>query len=1487
MQTEKKLFVPLFITFVMVVGAFAAMVPAPGTMSAVGDRESSTDTRFEYQEPVTYASALDSFMNEQEILQTETDVAANTESVDDSVLVLEQPEVYGPQQIESELHIEATEVPATEGTRAVGNVDAGGPYGGPSTYEDVDITFTATADDPILIFFRWGFNTDLGMEFTPWKMSLTMSDTITRHFDDDYFGDVVAEAWDGISLKPVSSSFTIHDGMTGPVNAYHVPWILGYEFLAKKDLVVTELGAMRGNYNLPIHDLKLWRKSTRSVIAGCTPLYIPFEWHWCSVSPTLLNEGELYAMTMYKYYESGRYTPLTMWANVQIETDDYRIDARVFRWRSGGFDYPDQGYYPNSYVDFFDMKFEMTIYVPDSASDTAFLEVNNVAPTVANVQVNPPMAYEGGSTEFTAEFSDPGSGDTWEYRWDFGDGSFSEWLPIEKWLGGADILFATTWYDAAAQIVADDVAEICGAFCKSIDLHNWYFNGVPDLDTMLEYDVVVVGTNIVPSSALAEEFGDRLADYSDGGGAVVQMWSSFHTSARITGRWTDDLYNAIVRGSLHYGWRNMGIIHVPGHPIMNGVTALRAYYKHNSYGVTPGATRLADYTDGKVLAAFKTNPIVPNDARIVGLAYYPCANIQGDWDLMLYNAIRWASQQPDPYSKPMPITLPATTHVYADDDPVTESPFDTITVTAQVRDDDHMRVNGGAATLMDEDFTGFRYPSKPAGWTSVPSYGWRIYSTSQLGSDCYNHRWYYNDGATSILYAPSFDLSTYNLEANVSFRHYWQANYNQPWVVQDGYFEVSIDGGMTWSILGDWHHMDPEVETESYTFDLGFATGQPDVRVRWRIVMEDDYYWFIDDVVIEGVWGVYVWGLGEASSTIQIVNVEPTIHKGPTSGLLDEGGIIDLVGYEISDPALYAETEWFAYKWDFGDGTGTDWFYKGTLKPPQSDILILHTCYVDQGCINRLQETFEDMDLTGIVELWDFLYTYINGEQAPTLAYMQEFQVILVTSLYGYGSPPSGWTTLKRTIGDRLAAFVDLGGAVITQTAAIDDSPFATHGWRLLGRYIDDEYAPFKLGDYVISTVDLGDVHVSHPIIEGPYLITDVTSGAVHSGNYATSAGGIRIASWEDGGAFVGAKIHPKGKTVHYGADGGGNAQAGSSGQYEELLYNIMAWIPPDMPTPELDPYSHQYGDNGMYYVDITVIDDDMGWTWDMAGNMPVASPNYPSTLSHYIVPISVNNVDPTLHSMRAYTEAELCIRMTGNKGNMATLTLIGSDGTYMSATATRVPGNPAIACLDPVEIDISTGTTYDVSILYDPVDDDGANPIWTFSAEFPKGKIKELKYTFQSADGVTTMTIGNQAFKRMAIGSPITFEAFADDPGSDDLAFVWAWGPEGTGDPAYDIHIWAHPGWFLTESTYMNPADLPFGEPDFVKSLNDVRSPEYDPIRVTDKATHTFSEDMFGSGPTTPWFVYLLVMDDDVDDNYPSPYGHPGVDMDFIVLDW
>jgi hypothetical protein len=343
---------------------------------------------------------------------------------------------------------------------------------------------------------------------------------------------------------------------------------------------------------------------------------------------------------------------------------------------------------------------------------------------------------------------------------------------------------------------------------------------------------------------------------------------------------------------------------------------------------------------------------------------------------------------------------------------------------------------------------------------------------------------------------------------------------------------------------------------------------------------------------------------------------------------------------------------------------------------------------------------------------------------------------------------------------------------------------------------------------------------------------------------------------------------------------GGGISGADGS----KLVRNCIGWAIGGIPTPEIPPVTHAWGDNGLYTVDVTLIDDDMGWTWDFVNNEPVADPMYPQTFSHHYIPVEVNNVDPTILGSNdpgnggpgAYTTADLCVRLSGNKGNDVVLTLMGSDGSFYSVRTSRVSGNPAIGCLPTVTIDMTPSTKYTLTIAYDPTGDDGANPEWIFSSTWPDGKIKELRYTFNSNDGPSVVTIDNKQFKQLAIGSPITFHATAYDPGSDDLAFIWDWGDS----LPYTIHDYRHPGVFYAEFQTMLLNEFPFSDPTFVKSTNSIRSPEVDPTTAHDSAKHTFQPS------STPLYVLVTVIDDDNGNAYPSTYLWPGMDIEFIQID-
>jgi hypothetical protein len=305
----------------------------------------------------------------------------------------------------------------------------------------------------------------------------------------------------------------------------------------------------------------------------------------------------------------------------------------------------------------------------------------------------------------------------------------------------------------------------------------------------------------------------------------------------------------------------------------------------------------------------------------------------------------------------------------------------------------------------------------------------------------------------------------------------------------------------------------------------------------------------------------------------------------------------------------------------------------------------------------------------------------------------------------------------------------------------------------------------------------------------------------------------------------------------------------------------------------------HIYADNGIYYVDLQIVDDDMGWTWDLGvGGDLVAGPD--ADIAHNIIPIEIYNVDPVISRTRAYTEVELSLRMSGNKHNTATLTLWENGMEYDSCTVYRDPGAPDVESF-PATIEMTPGYYYEVTVEYDPDDLAGANPTWIFDTHWPDGKIKELKHTFNSNDpDDRTWVIPD--FKSFMVGHDIIFEADGSDAGSDDLAFVWNWGDT----TPFGVNIYAQDGG-MVEGVSDEPTvifdQLPNRDDPFDRDENNWRTPDGTPIAVTDSISHVFDADQ-----AYYYYVTLTVMDDDVCDGYPSTFlNGGGYDMEFVEIDF
>lgn len=1445
----------------MVVGAFAAMVSAPGFMTAVSNREEGT------RASATMDSLLDENPNEQvNNLQT---TLTEQENFEVPSLVEDPNGVSGPVEAN---RVEITNV-ESEGTRSPG-VDAGGPYGGPSTFEGATITFTATVDDPALMFFRWDFNGD-GEFDTPWIFSPGMSHSIDWVYEDDFYGDVLVEAWDGFSMYVVVISGNIL-GEALPYWYYnpYTWWIVGWKFRAEASFDIIRLGRWRDT-SMYSYDASIWQVDNEQLLGYCYPAYVYNAWRWCSrVIPIEQGKEYIIAVRSYRQPRGRNWDDFTTpeWITIDKNTLHYRFTSGRY------FPNVAQSPWPVATLVDFQASGSYTVYITES--DTAYTTVNNIAPTAGGVQSVEAYGYEGSPINVYGEFSDPGTADDWQYRMDWGDGSISDWFPVQKLQGGVKVMFAYTW-TANFNAWYDSFVDQCAEYCVEVYRYDAYSNGPPSLEEMVPYDAVVVGGDYIMSTAFANEFGDVIADYLDAGGDVIQMTFSINTVyPMFLGRYVSDEYTPVERAAYGYYTTSLGTVYVPGHPIFDGVSSIGPRYQEYFTSLTPGATRVADWANGYIGIAEKPNPIVANDAMVMALNFLPYEvsyGVTGDSHQMLVNALRYTTDQPWPTVKPMPIQLDPIGHIYEDDNPST-TPYDEYTVTLEVKDDDHGRVIvAGTDTIYTNNFQSY-----PSDWSLDSQWTWGYDTTGGLNSYCLMN-WYYMMGEGSAT-SPSFDMSAY-MGAAFGWRHWWDSSW--PFGTQDGYVEASADGGATWPyLLAEFHDGDPLQDLATYDpIPVPIGMGKTDVKFRFRVNQNDDWWWMVDDVIVQGVIGQVVEGLGTASGTVTIYNVEPVPGGGTWGpGASTEGSTFTYEGITIDDPAFGLATEWFAYQWYMDDGITQPWHYVGVIPPQTAKVLIVHCLDSTTEQVNFLSalETVESIDT------WDLLNTRVS----PTTSELLQYDVVM---WFAYrGAFDTGWITVREIFGNNVADYMDQGGGFINFSPGLADNNLEI--WRMMGRYVEDGYTPAEVAYDPWNTVTLGEVfYPEHPIMKDVNELSTTGARGQHEptiggANNAAGVDGVVICDWSNGNHGVVVKELLNGaRTIFINQ---ARLQYLTGGDWEQLVSNSVRWILG--PAFSLPAFNFIFGDNGVYNVDLMMIDDDMGWTgWDFINNEPIPSPDWTPTIKHNYAPVSIDNVDPLLfaESIEVFIAADFCLRVSGESWHKVTLTTY-MDGTVFGTTeVVRQPGDPNDqAKCTMLRIDMMMGHDFAYEVNFDPfMDPDlkGSNPTWVIISPHkepitPGHGTVTHKYDFNAKEDPSTWTLSvdlptiKQDLLASGHGAKIGFEATAYDPGTDDLAFVWIWGDS----TPYGINIHNNHDFSVTDGVSAEPENVGFYEPPFDKLANTVKSPHGNHhFWATDEAYHGFEMGYY-------YFVVVIVMDDDVDDPYPSPYGHPGVDMEFIGLD-
>jgi hypothetical protein len=702
------------------------------------------------------------------------------------------------------------------------------------------------------------------------------------------------------------------------------------------------------------------------------------------------------------------------------------------------------------------------------------------------------------------------------------------------------------------------------------------------------------------------------------------------------------------------------------------------------------------------------------------------------------------------------------------------------------------------------------------------------------------------------------------IQVTYSARHSWQANYPcaAPWngnVCQEGWIELSTNGFATKAELAHWWTFNPSTFSGTYSVDItSLVSGKTGVQIQYRMWMYDDWWWEFDDFSVTAMWGTVIVGLGSATTSITVNNVPPKVYGGPTSGLTGEAIPFNFANYQIDDPTLWdpktgawnpTSTEWFAYRWNFDDGTISPWTYTGTLQLPRLRVLFLHTLSGGSGA--QFIAMLRSIDVVGTLDTVDFLG--LTPAQIPSLSQMLTYDVIMfATNSANFGST---FELTRREIGNRLANYMDITGrGVVTLMATYDLS--ATYGelFTLLGRYHEEDYGAFEKTQYIFEAHSLGTVYQSnHPVMQG---VTRLSSPLITSGDYPLTAGAQLIADWDNGNSAIGVKEMPNGaRSVNVGSFSGSGASV-MGGDATRFLKNAIVWSSHTVvPTNVIPTLTHVFGDNGLYNVDLQIIDDDMGWAWDSSAGEPVAIQGMDPTISHTVIPVEIYNTDPTIDhaSIQAYIASNICLRVAGKEWNTVTLKFFTDGVQSASLQIVRTPGSPnSQAKCALLRIDVLARHSFYSTVEFTPIagKTHGSNPFWVIIDPWrkinPGHGTTVFSGTFKvqnPAGWVKTMALDNlvrHLFDR-GRGAPVEFSATANDAGTDDLAFVWMW-EDGTTET---VQIHKNMDGSVSQSLISDPRYLGFGEPFFDRSANSIRSPGgTTDFTVRDTAVHTVKVD-------------------------------------------
>ena len=200
---------------------------------------------------------------------------------------------------------------------------------------------------------------------------------------------------------------------------------------------------------------------------------------------------------------------------------------------------------------------------------------------------------------------------------------------------GSDILVVNGGCSPSGQIKTELEAN------PAVGTVSEFGSGIPTAALLAANDLVVSMSSC--GYPQIHVYGDRLADYVDGGGHVIQYaydnWNNFFAAPQ--GRWASGGYAAFVGGPNTNQGVTLGV-HDATHPLMAGVDELNSLGLNTAPTLASDATLVASWSDGR--------NAVPIKGRAVSVsAYLGDGAWTGDFAQLTVNAIdSLASGSPDP-----------------------------------------------------------------------------------------------------------------------------------------------------------------------------------------------------------------------------------------------------------------------------------------------------------------------------------------------------------------------------------------------------------------------------------------------------------------------------------------------------------------------------------------------------------------------------------------------------------------------------------------------------------------------------------------------------------------------------------------------------------------------------------------------------------------------------------------------------------------------